>query len=66
MSPLLANPEAFKKVIDLFAERVQHLDFDYIVGLESRGFLFGTALGIKLNKGFIMLRKKGKLPGECH
>ncbi|MCL4170125.1 UNVERIFIED_CONTAM: hypothetical protein GTU68_020895 [Idotea baltica] len=60
----MKDPVIFRKIIDLFAERIKNIDFDYIVGLESRGFLFGTALSIVINKGFIMLRKKNKLPGE--
>lgn len=64
ISPLLRNPEAFKSCIDDMAKLVSDFDFDVICGPESRAFLFGTALAYKLNKGFVMARKAGKLPGR--
>ena len=64
ISPLLKNPQAFSKVIDLFAKRYAPEHIDAIVGLESRGFIFGAALAHKMQLPFVMLRKAGKLPGE--
>ena len=43
---------------------IKNIDFDYLVALDSRGFLFATGIGLKLNKGVIMARKPSKLPGE--
>lgn len=62
ITPLLRNPEAFKKAIDELSEKLQNLDFDLIVAPEARGFIFGGALSYKLNKGFVPVRKPGKLP----
>lgn len=59
---LLQNPAAFKKLVKEFAERYQNEDITAIVGLEARGFVFGVALAYELDKPFIMMRKKGKLP----
>ncbi|MDK2886846.1 MAG: adenine phosphoribosyltransferase [Thermosipho sp. (in: thermotogales)] len=62
ITPLLKNPEAFKKAIDSLCEKLEKLDFDLIVAPEARGFIFSGALSYKLNKGFIPVRKPGKLP----
>ncbi len=59
---LLKSPEAFHKVIRTFAERYQSYKLDAIVGLDSRGFIFGTALAYEMNLPFVMVRKAGKLP----
>lgn len=59
---LLKNPEAFHRVIKTFADRYRDVDLDAIVGLDSRGFIFGTALAYEMNLPFIMVRKAGKLP----
>ncbi|XP_076041224.1 adenine phosphoribosyltransferase [Oratosquilla oratoria] len=63
---LLHNPADFEVLIDVLLDVVKAKcpDVDVIVGLESRGFLFGTPLALKLKKPFIPIRKKGKLPGE--
>ncbi|CAD8088331.1 unnamed protein product [Paramecium sonneborni] len=61
--PLLKNIEVLNKVIDYLAGKI-NFEFDYIAGIESRGFIFGILLSQKLNKGFIPIRKKNKLPGE--
>lgn len=62
MSPILKNPEVFRKMIDHWAQQYQHLGIDYIAGLEARGFILGSALAFYMNKPFIPVRKKGKLP----
>ncbi len=62
ISTLLQNKDAFKKSIDLLAKKFKHERVEYVVGVEARGFIFGSALAYKLGAGFIPVRKKGKLP----
>ena len=64
VSPLLENPEAFAECIERMKVIAEKWNPDLIVGSESRGFLFGTPLGLAMKKGFIMARKPGKLPGD--
>lgn len=64
ITPLLADPEAFGEYIDSLAAKYADGPPDVIVGIESRGFIFGTPLAYKLKKGFVPIRKKGKLPYE--
>lgn len=64
ISPLLENTDAFKSLISQLAEKAGAHDFDKIVAIESRGFILGSALALHMGKGFVMVRKKGKLPGE--
>ncbi|XP_061825967.1 adenine phosphoribosyltransferase [Nerophis lumbriciformis] len=63
--PILKDPTALTAVIDLFEEHVKinRWEADLIVGLDARGFLFGPLLAQRLGIGFVMIRKKGKLPG---
>ncbi|QCT94793.1 adenine phosphoribosyltransferase [Caminibacter mediatlanticus TB-2] len=60
ITTLLNNAEVFKEVIDYFAKKYK--DIDFVCGIESRGFIFGSAIAYAINKGFVPLRKKGKLP----
>ena len=62
ITPLLQNPKAFGQVIDCFIQRYRGKNIDHIVGIESRGFIFGSALAHALGKGFVTVRKFGKLP----
>jgi adenine phosphoribosyltransferase len=62
ISPLLANYEMREKAIDLMYELVRNTQIDYVAGLESRGFLFGTGLAQRFKCGFVMIRKPNKLP----
>ncbi len=62
ITPILKHPEAFRYAIDCIAEQIAPKKLDYIVGIESRGFIFSPVLAYKLNAGFIPVRKKGKLP----
>ena len=62
ITPLLASPEAFRAIIDLLCERYADAKLDRIVGMESRGFLFGTPMADRLGVGFSPVRKPGKLP----
>ncbi|MDH4263213.1 MAG: adenine phosphoribosyltransferase [Spirochaetia bacterium] len=67
ITPVLADAEAFKKVIEWYALSVEAAGgCDVIAGIESRGFIFGSALSHKLNKGFVPIRKPGKLPFTTH
>jgi adenine phosphoribosyltransferase len=62
VTPLLSTPEAFKKSIDLMAERIKDWNFDAIAAPEARGFIFGATLSYLLSKAFIPIRKPSKLP----
>ncbi len=62
VSPLLQNAEALQKIITDFSKMLNLDKIDAFVGIESRGFIFASLLAAKLNKGFIPLRKAGKLP----
>ncbi|MEI8011155.1 MAG: adenine phosphoribosyltransferase [Candidatus Omnitrophota bacterium] len=62
ITTLLKDKKAFKATIDAMALLLAKKKIAYVVGIESRGFIFGTALAYKLGAGFIPVRKKGKLP----
>jgi len=64
ITTLLNDKRAFKESIDLLAKEVKGQKIDYVVSVESRGFIFGAALAYKLGAGFVPVRKKGKLPGK--
>ncbi len=64
ITTLLKDPAAFRKSIDELAAKLEGKDFDAILGVESRGFIFAAALAYKLGKGLIVVRKPGKLPSE--
>jgi adenine phosphoribosyltransferase len=64
ITPLLGHPDAFTQTIHLLAERYREQPIDYVVGVEARGFVVGAALAAKLNTGFVMVRKPGKLPAD--
>lgn len=64
ITTLLKNAVAFQKTIDLLFERYKNIAIDIVAGIESRGFILGSALAYKLGKGFVLVRKKGKLPAE--
>lgn len=64
ISPLLASPEAFRNMINQFAYEIMDKKVDKIVAIDSRGFIFGSALASKLGIGLILARKAGKLPPE--
>jgi adenine phosphoribosyltransferase len=64
ITPVLASPDAFRKAIDLMAEPLRERDFDLLVGIESRGFIFAAALAYALGKGKVPVRKPGKLPAK--
>ena len=62
ITTLLNNAEAFKELIDYLKDRYKNKHIDYVAGIESRGFIFGSALAYALGAGFVPIRKKGKLP----
>jgi adenine phosphoribosyltransferase len=64
ITPLLADPKGFAIVIDTLAERFLGEPIDAVVGIESRGFIFGGALAARLNASFVPVRKPGKLPAK--
>ncbi|NLK96628.1 adenine phosphoribosyltransferase [Defluviitalea saccharophila] len=64
ITPILQSPEGLKASIDQMMDKLEGVDFDLIIGPESRGFIFGVPLAYNMNKGFIPIRKKGKLPYE--
>ena len=63
ISTLLAHAKAWHETIEQMAERVKKHKPDVLAGIESRGFLLAAPLALALGTGFVMLRKKGKLPG---
>ena len=66
VTTLLQNPDGLSFVIDELARQLDGLGIDYVAGIESRGFIFGTPLAHKLGVGFVPVRKPGKLPAEVY
>lgn len=64
ITTLLNNKDALVATTDLFAEKFANANIDFIVGLESRGFIFGAALADRLGIAFVPVRKPGKLPSK--
>ena len=64
ITPLLQNPELLERVVNYFAEIYKDKGITAIVGVESRGFLFGVPLALKMGLPFVLTRKAGKLPAE--
>jgi adenine phosphoribosyltransferase len=64
ITPVLADGDLFRRVIDLLAEKTVNFGAEKVVGIDARGFLFGAAVAYKLGLGFVPIRKKGKLPYE--
>src|SRR5213595_4004730 len=62
ITPVLNDPALFRASIDLFLERCRGRKIDKIVGIDARGFVFGSAVAYELGVGFVPLRKKGRLP----
>ena len=63
INPAMRNNQSFSFLSNRIFEEVKELEVDNVVAIESRGFIIGTMLAMKLNKGLIMIRKSGKLPG---
>ena len=66
ISPLLANPAAFQEAVRQLDEIAQQFDYTHILGIESRGFIFGSALAHHAHKGLALARKPNKLPLASH
>ncbi|HLO51374.1 MAG TPA: adenine phosphoribosyltransferase [Kamptonema sp.] len=66
ITTLLRHPEGLSYTVDTLTEKCSGLSADYVVGMESRGFLFGVPLAYKLGIGFIPVRKRGKLPAAIN
>ncbi|MGI4790336.1 MAG: adenine phosphoribosyltransferase [Janthinobacterium lividum] len=62
ITPVLSNPAAFQEVIDCLVEQAENWVPDVIVGIESRGFIFGVPVALALSLPFVPIRKAGKLP----
>lgn len=62
ITPLLQNAAAFESAIREMAKLLEGVRIDYLVGIEARGFIFASALAIKLSAGLVIIRKPGKLP----
>ncbi len=62
ITPVLAHPQAFKQIVEAMVERYRPLGIDKVLAIESRGFLFGSALAYALGAGLVIVRKPGKLP----
>ena len=66
ITTLIKNEKAFKETIDQIIERSKKFNFSKIAAIESRGFVFASAVSYILKKPFVMLRKKNKLPADVH
>ena len=66
ITTLIKDANAFTETINQIVERSKKIKFDKIAAIESRGFVFASAVSYILNKPFVMLRKKNKLPAEVH
>jgi len=66
ITTLIKNEKAFAETIDQIVEKSKKYKFDKVAAIESRGFVFASAVSYLLNKPFIMLRKKDKLPADVH
>lgn len=62
ITPILSDPSLFRASIDLFLDRCRGRKIDKVVGIDARGFLFGSAVAYELGVGFVPIRKRGKLP----
>jgi adenine phosphoribosyltransferase len=66
ITPVLADARLFAGVIELLTEKFPPSTVDAVVGIDARGFIFAAAAAVKLNAGFVPVRKKGKLPYQTH
>ena len=62
ITTVLQDKDGFKLAIDSMQKEIEDADFDIVIGAESRGFIFGAPIAYNLNKAFVPVRKKGKLP----
>ncbi len=66
ITPLLQDPHAFRNVVNTMAVYYEQKNVDVIVGIDARGFIFGSALAYRLGVSFVPIRKSGKLPYRTH
>src|SRR2546422_6495014 len=66
ITPVLADARLFSGCIDLLADSLKPGEVDAVVGIDARGFIFAAAAAVKLQAGFVPVRKKGKLPYQTH
>lgn len=66
LTPMLSDPDSFRRSVDMLAERYDNQNIDLVVGVEARGFIIGAALAYRLGAGVILIRKPGKLPYKTH
>lgn len=64
ITTVISDEDGLKMAVDKMQELISDVDFDVIVGAESRGFIFGTALAYNMHKSMVLVRKAGKLPRE--
>lgn len=64
ITPVLQHPQALHQIVELMTEHARRLKPDVIIGIESRGFVFGLPIALNLNLGFAPVRKLGKLPAN--
>jgi adenine phosphoribosyltransferase len=64
ITTLLQDPEAFKSSVNQLLNECRNYSIDKVVGIESRGFIFGAPIALELNAGLVLVRKPGKLPAE--
>jgi len=62
ITPLLQDPKTFRVLIDCFVHRYMDASIDVVAGIDARGFILGSVIAYELNRGFVPIRKKGKLP----
>ena len=64
ITTVIGDKDGFKMAVDGIIEKLNGVDFNVVVGPEARGFIFGAPVAYALNKSFVLIRKKGKLPCE--
>ncbi len=64
ITTLLRDPAGLREAVETIADRFAHTPVDFVAGLEARGFILGGAVACRLGKGFVPVRKRGKLPGK--
>jgi len=62
ITPLLQDPKTFRVLVDCFVHRYMDKEIDVVAGVDARGFILGAVVAYELNRGFVPVRKKGKLP----
>jgi len=66
ITPLLKNQEVYQSILGSLTEKYQEAGIQKVIGIESRGFIFGSVLADRLNTGFVPVRKPGKLPADVY